>query len=292
MATAHVFKRPVHTATVFAIVVLALVFVPNVAGVQATGMLGGLRSAGQPAFVIAHRGDSAVTPENTIAAVRSALAGPAEFVEVDLRLTSDRVAVLMHDSTVDRTTTGTGKVRQLTLAEVRELDAGIRFDRRFVGEAIPTFEEFLGVMAESDKKAMVELKGHWKRADVRRLANLVADSSVRHRLVFASSNPSTLENLGLDAGQFPRMVITRELPADPVELAYSYGAIALVVSHAAIAADPWAVALLNEVGIGVIVYTLNLPAECSVALALGVDGVVTDRPLEVDNWLGIGTVVP
>lgn len=92
---------------------------------------------------IAHRGASAHAPENTFAAFELALAMAADGLETDLRLTADGCVVLMHDETVARTTDGTGKVADLTLAQVRALDAGSWFAPEFAGERVPTLTEFL-----------------------------------------------------------------------------------------------------------------------------------------------------
>jgi glycerophosphoryl diester phosphodiesterase len=92
--------------------------------------------------VIAHRG-GATHPENTIAAILGAAALGADFAEVDVRLTKDGVAVLLHDQSVDRTTDGRGPIASLTLAEVKRLDAGRARDPRFAGERIPTLVEAL-----------------------------------------------------------------------------------------------------------------------------------------------------
>ncbi|WP_299091127.1 glycerophosphodiester phosphodiesterase family protein [uncultured Microbacterium sp.] len=106
--------------------------------VTAEELLGVARDPGEAAFVAGHRGGTAVAPENTLPAVREALRAGFEFVEVDLALTADGHAVLMHDRTVDRTTDGHGPVAALTLDEVRQLDAGSWFSRAFAGTKVPT----------------------------------------------------------------------------------------------------------------------------------------------------------
>lgn len=93
---------------------------------------------------IAHRGWSGKAPENTMAAVRLALAEPAIFaMEIDVQLSSDGVPVLIHDFTLGRTTNGKGLVKDHTLQQLRELDAGSWLDERFTGERIPTLDEVL-----------------------------------------------------------------------------------------------------------------------------------------------------
>jgi glycerophosphoryl diester phosphodiesterase len=91
--------------------------------------------------VIAHRGGTG--PDGTIAGCRRTLADGVAFLELDVRMTRDGHAVILHDPTVDRTTDGTGAIAELTLAEVKQLDAGVKFDRAYAGERIPTVLELL-----------------------------------------------------------------------------------------------------------------------------------------------------
>lgn len=93
---------------------------------------------------MAHRGWSGKAPENTMTAIRLALAEPAiRGIEIDVQLSRDGVPVLIHDFTLERTTSGRGLVMDHTLEELRELDAGSWFNERFAGERIPTLEEVL-----------------------------------------------------------------------------------------------------------------------------------------------------
>lgn len=92
---------------------------------------------------IAHRGTTIHGPENTLPAFETAIEKGMEYVEIDVRFTSDGVPVVIHDVTVDRTTNGVGKVSDFTLSELKELDAGSWFADEFVGTQIPTLEETL-----------------------------------------------------------------------------------------------------------------------------------------------------
>lgn len=94
----------------------------------------------------AHRGDSKNAPENTLPAIESAVRKGAHQIEFDVKFTKDRQLVLMHDTTVDRTTNGTGRVADLMLGQIRELDAGNWFSPRFAGVRVPTFQEALAAI--------------------------------------------------------------------------------------------------------------------------------------------------
>jgi glycerophosphoryl diester phosphodiesterase len=94
----------------------------------------------------AHRGDSKAAPENTIAAIESAVRKGAHQIEFDVKFTADRHLVLMHDTTVNRTTNGQGRVADLSFAQIRALDAGSWFSPRFAGVRVPAFEEALAAI--------------------------------------------------------------------------------------------------------------------------------------------------
>jgi glycerophosphoryl diester phosphodiesterase len=94
-------------------------------------------------FISAHRGFSARAPENTLPALQAALDAGAHVAEIDVRLTRDGKLVLMHDGDVDRTTDGSGPVKAMTLGEVKKLDAGRWFDRKYTGIKVPTLDEVL-----------------------------------------------------------------------------------------------------------------------------------------------------
>src|SRR5512147_1683568 len=88
--------------------------------------------------IIAHRGASAYAPENTLAAFDLAARQGAHAIELDAKLSADQQVVVIHDQSVDRTTTHLGKVSKLSLAEIKKMDTGSHFDIAFRGEPIPT----------------------------------------------------------------------------------------------------------------------------------------------------------
>ena len=103
-------------------------------------------SWGSP-LIFAHRGASAHAPENTLAAFELAFQQNADVIELDSKLSADGHVVVIHDQSVDRTTNGFGRVSELTLAGLRELDAGSHFSATFHGEQIPTLVEVLEIFA-------------------------------------------------------------------------------------------------------------------------------------------------
>jgi glycerophosphoryl diester phosphodiesterase len=115
------------------------------------------RAAAKVREVIGHKGSCADRPENTLVGVRRAIEARAHAAEVDARTTKDGVLVCLHDATVDRTTDGKGDVAGLTLAEVKELDAGSKFDPKYKGERVPTLQEVLS-LAKGKIGIMIDLK--------------------------------------------------------------------------------------------------------------------------------------
>lgn len=110
-------------------------------------------------LIIAHRGDSAHRPENTLVSFESALAVGADLIEFDIQRTRDGHVVVLHDGTLDRTTNGKGKVFEMTLAEVRAVSAGFpeRFGTKYAEERIPTLAEALKLV-RGRTRAMIEIK--------------------------------------------------------------------------------------------------------------------------------------
>lgn len=107
--------------------------------------------------VIAHKGASGSAPENTIAAIQMAIDLGVDMIEIDVRNTHDEEIVVIHDSTLNRTTNGRGLVHDYTLAEIKELDAGSWFDPKFHDEKVPTLKEVLDLVA-GRCKVLIEIK--------------------------------------------------------------------------------------------------------------------------------------
>ena len=110
-------------------------------------------------YVAAHRGFSEKYPENTMAAFRAALEFDVDQIETDVRVTADGELVLIHDETAERTTDGKGKICEMTLAEVKKLDAGIKKAPEFAGERVPTLRELMELAKDCPMLTLdIELK--------------------------------------------------------------------------------------------------------------------------------------
>jgi len=131
--------------------------------------------------VIGHMGSCADRPGNTLIGIRRAIEAGAHAAEVDARTTKDGELVCMHDETVDRTTDGTGKVGDLSRHDIKKLDAGVKFDAKFLGERVPTLREVLR-LAKGKIGVMIDLK-EFGEAYVERIAVEVREFGEPKRLV-------------------------------------------------------------------------------------------------------------
>ena len=278
-------RRALPAVILTMLLVATLVFTSGLTRTYASNVFGSLRAPGQPAFVAGHRGDRASAPENTLPALENAIASDMEFVETDVQLTKDGVPVLMHDDTIDRTTNGRGAVADISWKSLKKLDAGSWFSKKFAKTRVPTLNQFFDVLAPSDKKLLLELKGFWEDEEVQLVVDLIREHDLDKRVTLASFDFTTIMNIEKVGPSFPRVIIMRMMPADPVRLANHFGAIAILTSPASLEANPRAVDNMHDAGLGVLVYTLNSEERWSEEIALGVDGIITDKPSLLDEWL-------
>jgi glycerophosphoryl diester phosphodiesterase len=215
-----------------------------------------LVTAGAVPFVSAHRGFSARAPENTLAALERAAAAGATVAEIDVQLTRDSHLVLMHDLTVDRTTDGKGRVADLTLAQIRPLDAGRWFGRDFVGERVPTLDEALQCCA-GRMGLLVELKTleHRDPRIVDAVIRAVAANDARDRAVIASFDHPTLASIHRRAPDLALEMIHHCHLVDTVHAARDCGALLVSVEPEYCVADD--VAALHAAGIAVLTTVLS-----------------------------------
>ena len=144
-----------------------------------------------PFSIVCHRGAYPIAPENTLPGLECALAGGFDYIEVDLQITSDGEVVVIHDATLDRTTDVTGLVRNHTLAQLRKLDAGVKFDPFFAGTRIPTLKEVLELLTRYSARAYLEFKS----APPAPVLKQVLDAGLLDRVFFWSFNRDFLMQL-------------------------------------------------------------------------------------------------
>jgi glycerophosphoryl diester phosphodiesterase/predicted neuraminidase len=132
--------------------------------------------------ICAHRGAMETHPENTLAAFKEAVHLGAQMIEFDVRMSSDGHLLILHDETVDRTSNGQGKISELSLEEVKQLDAGSWKSKEFAGETIPTFKEALALMP-----AHIWLNVHIKGGEElgKKVARVIVDENREHQAFLA-----------------------------------------------------------------------------------------------------------
>lgn len=247
-------------------------------------------------WVIAHRGASAFAPENTLAALESAVALGAGFVEVDLQLSRDARLVAMHDGTVDRTTNGHGSVSSKTLDELRQLDAGAWFDvqspkigpampasRSFAGERIPTIQEILAFGGKRDVGLYLELKPRGPSGIEHAIVGALRTANEILRSVLISFELTTLTRLR----RLEPLLVTGYLCENP------QGAVTKTVEAGARQLLPRADQITPELlaeahrsSLKVVAWTVNDPARMKELIAQGIDGIITDYPNELVKLIG------
>jgi len=222
---------------------------------------------------IGHRGNSMFAPENTLAAFRSAL-GKADWVELDGHITRDGHLVVIHDSTVDRTTDGAGSVSNLTLAELKLLDAGFWFAPEFAGERIPTLAEALEAILPQ-AVPLIERKAGSAAAYVAELRRLgVIDSVAVQAFDWNFLAAAHALEPGLRLGALGSGALTS---AKLAEIAMT-GATFVAWEKANVTATE--LDLVRAAGMDLFVWTVDGP-QIGVFAALGVDGIISNDPASV-----------
>lgn len=231
---------------------------------------------------VAHRGHSIAYPENTQIAYRQAIEMGVEMIECDVNLTSDGQLVMIHDSTLDRTTNGRGRVNAATWDEVQRLDAGGKFDPAFAGERIPLTEETLLLFKEAGIYACFEVKGG--DPDVsKRIAIALLGLFIKHDMLEkAFMSAYNHDALKLAKAQCPELLLAPErlpddAPADPPEAvrqAQSFPA--PVLQHQYTVLTPEVIQALHAIDVAVWSWSTTDEASLVLSIELGADAVMGD----------------
>lgn len=238
-----------------------------------------LKSLSQP-VIFAHRGSSAHAPENTMASFELAIQQGADAIELDAKLSADGHVVIVHDQTVERTTGVKGKVRDLTLAQLRALDAGSFFSPKFQGEKIPLLEE---VFEAFGKRTFinVELTNHKTPNDnlVETVCMLIKKFNLQERVLFSSFHPRSLAKAQALLPEVPRGLLTNsDFRAMLVRSFVFYFGNYQALHPYRRTTSPQQMARVHRMHRRVHVYTVNEEAQMRKLFRWGVDGIFTDDP--------------
>jgi len=242
-----------------------------------------LREPGQPGVVVAHRGASTTAPENTLPAITAAADAHADYVEIDIRMSSDGVPVVIHDSTVDRTTDGTGAVSALTLAELQRLDAGSWFSEEYAGTRIPTLAQVLALTADARLSIVIEYKGRWTPAAISTTVDQISAADLTGQVITQSFDEKTVENISTVAPDLFVGWLTDRIDASIVRTAQRIGADAVNPRTTTLRG----LARAHEAKLRVFVWTRDADRDWEDLTAMGVDGIMTNTPGALTEWIGL-----
>lgn len=228
--------------------------------------------------IFAHRGVSARYPENTMRSFEAALGTGCDGIELDVQMSSDGELVVIHDETVDRTTDGSGRVRDMSLAQLRELDASAAFAGEYGRNPIPTLDEYLDLVTGTGVVTNIELKnGVYRYPGMEeRLVAMIRARGLERRAIFSSFNHQS-------ASACARLCPEAEIAF--IESAWLLGAGAYCKAHGAAYLNPRHSFLTTENaaelaahGVRAQAWTVDDPAEVRRLAALGVDSIIANDP--------------
>jgi glycerophosphoryl diester phosphodiesterase len=245
-----------------------------------------LPSAAAGPLVAAHRGGALLWPENSLLAYRNALALGVDFLETDVHLTADGEVVIVHDPTLDRTTTAQGPVRDAKLADLVSVRLKAA-DGTVTAEPVPTLRELLDLMRPASARLLLEIKvgpGRQPYGGIEeKVLALVREAGLLERVLIMAFEDDTLRRIRtleprvrlvllVSRARAERVAAAREI----IRLVSAVGATDLGIDHRALTPDVVAAARAERVRVAA--WTVNEEADIRRAIALGVDVVITDRP--------------
>ena len=257
-------------------------------------------------LVIAHRGGAGLWPENTLYAFERARELGVDMIETDVHSTSDGVLVLMHDATVDRTTNGTGRINEMTLAELKKLDAGYRFStdgmktfpQRGRGLTVPTLEEVFAQLPEM--RFTIEPKQE-RPSLAKPLCRIIREKGMTNKVFIGSFRQTVLDEFRKECPE----IATSASPVEVSEFmnrskagrddAYRPAMRALQVPEYAVGMRVLSkdfVEAAHARNLQVHAWTVNETSAMSRLIEFGVDGLMTDYPDRLISLLGRAPVAP
>ena len=231
-------------------------------------------------LVVSHAACAGHAPENTLAGLRLALHMGADAIEVDVHLSADGIPVLMHDDSVDRTTDGRGAVADLSLAELRELDAGARSPfEAYRGERVPTLVQALEV-ARGRALLVIEIKP----PDIEEaVLEVVRGAEALDSAMVWSFHPGVVAEVRRREPRLPAALLTLSLSDAIAQQALELSAQAASVFYQNISEE--GVRAAHRRALSVYAWTADQPAEMRRLAAAGVDGIVTNFPDRARSFL-------
>jgi glycerophosphoryl diester phosphodiesterase len=230
--------------------------------------------------VIAHRGACGYAPENTIAAMRKAKQVGAQWVEFDVMLTRDEHAIIIHDTTLDRTTNGHDNVANTDYLDIAKLDAGSWFDKQFAGEKVPTFVELLDCLQDLNLHINVEIKPTLGKDIItaqKTLTLLKQHWSSKNSVpLLSGASLKSLQAVREQDNSIALGWITDKWRKDWQTILKDLDCISLHINHEALNAAR--VAAVKQAGYLLLAYTVNDIKQAKILFDWGVDAIFTNFP--------------
>jgi len=226
----------------------------------------------------AHRGFCSRYPENTLLAFEKALAEGVDGIENDVQLTKDGEIIIMHDESVDRTTNGAGWVKDLTLAQIKELDASEKFGGQFGVQRVPTLREYLELVKDEPIVTNIEMKtGVFEYREMEQmLADMLREYKMEDRVLISTFNHFTIMRMKKIAPELKYGFLAYDWRLDAGEYTQKHG---VPCYHPDYHNLTWEVVEdLRSHGIEMNPYTVNDPEDIRDMIAKGVNSVITDCP--------------
>ncbi|MFX3672962.1 MAG: glycerophosphodiester phosphodiesterase [Paenisporosarcina sp.] len=236
--------------------------------------------------IYAHRGSSGTYPENTLAAFRNTATLNIHGVELDVHLTKDGKLVVIHDESIDRTSSGTGYVKDMTLSELSAFDYGSWFSSDFAGEKIPTLEEVLEIFKTTKLHVNIELKSDvfpYEGLEVKVLQAIEA-FQMADRVVVSSFDHEAIREFKKSAPHIEVALLSMEVLVDAYDYARFIPADALHIFLPTAFRKMTKEALLK--GAIVRVFTVNEIDHAQTLLQIGVHAIFTDFPEKMMEVVG------
>lgn len=235
---------------------------------------------------VAHRGNSWVAPENTLAALVSAARAGADMIEIDLQMATDGVGVVFHDHPLGRTAAGDGLLRDLDSAAVSELDVGSWFDPAFEGARVPLLADVLDVLRRFERLGLLlEVSGPWNAEALGQELATVEEAGLGDRVIVQSFSAESLESAHEAAPALSRGFLTAGWADSVLQTCDHVAAEWCNLGWDAFSQQRGALDAVRARGLRTMVWTVNEPDSWTAAVEAGVDGIITDRPDRLQGWL-------
>ncbi|WP_071516047.1 glycerophosphodiester phosphodiesterase family protein [Geitlerinema sp. PCC 9228] len=233
--------------------------------------------------IIAHRGYSAIAPENTIPAFTAAVEAAADSVELDVQVTADGVPVAFHDRHTARVTQMPGTIRERTWQQLQSLDVGAWFDPRFAGTTIPSLAAVLPVVAQVPQSIYLDVKPYWdwQEKEVRQLAMLLREVGIEQRCIVYCDNQRFVQQWQQLQTRTMMGSIVTSVDGFLSRLTEATAGEVLISEYRVLLAKPDLVAMARNREMDVVAWTVDSHQEWEQLKAMGISRIVTNVPGDI-----------